>query len=48
VIDRGDIVRTVAKKLNLPIPEAEIKRVKAEGTYPQGLELPAIAQATGY
>lgn len=47
VIDRGDIVRTVAKKLNLPIPEAEIKRVKAEGTYPQGLQLPAIAQATG-
>jgi len=47
VIDRGDIVRTVAQKLNLPIPEAEIKRVKAEGTYPQGLQLPAIAQATG-
>ncbi|NEQ23933.1 MAG: site-2 protease family protein [Microcoleus sp. SIO2G3] len=44
VIDRGDIVRTVAQKLNLPIPEAEIKRVKAEGTYPQRLQLPAIAE----
>lgn len=43
VIDRGDIVRTVAKSLNLPIPEAEIKRTKAEASYPQGLQLPAIA-----
>jgi Zn-dependent protease/CBS domain-containing protein len=46
VIDRGDIVRTIAKKLNLPIPEAEIKRIKAEGSYPPGLQLGAIAQAT--
>ncbi len=46
VIDRGDIVRAVAKKLNLPIPDAEIKRIKAEGTYPPGLQLPAIAKAT--
>jgi len=45
VIDRGDIVRAVARKLNLPISEAEIKRIKAEGTYPQGLQLFAIAQA---
>lgn len=43
VIDRGDIVRAVAKSLNLPIPEAEIKRTKAEASYPQGLQLPAIA-----
>lgn len=46
VIDRGDIVRAVAKKLNLPIAEAEIKRIKAEGSYPLGLQLGAIAQAT--
>jgi CBS-domain-containing membrane protein len=44
VIDRGDIVRTLAKKLNLPITEAEIKGIKAEGSYPEGLELQAIAQ----
>jgi Zn-dependent protease len=46
VIDRGDIVRAVATKLHLPITDAEIKRIKAEGSYPQELQLPAIAQAT--
>ncbi|HEY9598413.1 MAG TPA: CBS domain-containing protein, partial [Cyanophyceae cyanobacterium] len=46
VIDRGDIVRAVAKKLNLLIPEAEIKRIKAESSYPPGLQLGAIAQST--
>ncbi|HEY9795614.1 MAG TPA: site-2 protease family protein [Leptolyngbyaceae cyanobacterium] len=46
VVDRGDIVRAVATKLKLPITETEIKRIKAEGSYPQGLQLPAIAQAT--
>jgi hypothetical protein len=45
VIDRGDIVRAVAKKLNMLIAETEIKRIKAEHTYPPGLQLPAIAQA---
>ncbi len=45
VIDRGDIVRTVSIKLNLPIPDTEIKRIKAEGSYPPGLQLPAIAQS---
>ncbi|HBS68706.1 MAG TPA: site-2 protease family protein, partial [Cyanobacteria bacterium UBA11153] len=44
VIDRGDIIRAIATKLNLPIPEAEIKRIKMEGTYPAGLQLGAIAQ----
>jgi len=43
VIDRGDVVCAVAKSLNLPIPDAEIKRTKAEASYPQGLQLPAIA-----
>jgi len=46
VIDRGDIVRAVATRLHLPITDAEIKRIKAEGSYPQALQLPAIAQAT--
>lgn len=46
VIDRGDIVRAMAKKLNMPITDAEIKRIKTDGTYPQGLQLHAIAQAT--
>ena len=45
LIDRGDIVRAVAKKLNLPITDAEIKRVKEEGSYPPGLQLQAIAKA---
>lgn len=46
VIDRGDIVSAIAKKLSLPIPEEEIKRIKAEGTYPPGFQLEAIAKAT--
>jgi Zn-dependent protease/CBS domain-containing protein len=44
VLDRGDIVKAVAAKQNLPIPEIEIKRIKAEGTYPAYLQLPAIAR----
>ena len=46
VIDRGDIVRALAKKLNLPISEAVIQRIKEEGAYPPGLQLQAIAKAT--
>ncbi len=44
VIDRGDIVKAIATYHNLPIPETEIKRIKAEGTYPSYLQLPAIAK----
>jgi hypothetical protein len=44
VIDRGDIVRAIAARHNLPIPESEIKRIKAEGTYPSSFNLPAIAK----
>lgn len=44
VIDRGDIVQAVAAKQNLPIPDTEIKRIKAEGTYPSYLQLAAIAK----
>lgn len=45
IIDRGDIVRAIAQKLNLSIPEAQIKRIKEEGNYPPGFPIPAIAQA---
>lgn len=45
IIDRGDTVRSLAKKLNLAITDAEIKRVKEEGSYPPGLQLGAIAKA---
>lgn len=46
VIDRGDIVRALAQKLNMPVTDAEIKRVKEEECYPPGLQLQAIAKAT--
>jgi Zn-dependent protease/CBS domain-containing protein len=45
VIDRGDIIRALAQKLNLRITEAEIKRVKEEGSYPPGLQLGVIAKS---
>jgi Zn-dependent protease len=45
IIDRGDIVQAIATKLNLAIPPAEIKRIKLEGTYPPGLELPTIIRS---
>lgn len=47
VIDRGDIVRAVAEKLKVPVPDALIKRIKEEGTYPPGLPLQAIAKSIG-
>ncbi|MBD1920540.1 site-2 protease family protein [Microcoleus sp. FACHB-831] len=46
VIDRGDVVRALASKINLNIADTEIKRIKAEGTYPPSLQLDAIAKAT--
>lgn len=45
VIDRGDIVAAIGKKLNLPISSAEIKRIKEEGKYPPGFQLGAIANS---
>jgi Zn-dependent protease len=47
LIDRGDIVRAIAKKLNMPFSEAEIKRIKEEGTYPRGLQLSVLAKRIG-
>jgi Peptidase family M50/CBS domain len=46
VIDRGDILRALGEKLNLPISADLIKRIKEEGVYPPGLQLEAIAKST--
>lgn len=46
IIDRGDIVRSLAAKLNMRISEAEIKQIKAEGSYPASLQLGVLAKAT--
>ena len=45
VIDRGDVMRSLSKKMNLPISDAAIKQIKDEGIYPPGLPLGAIAKA---
>lgn len=44
-LDRGDIVAAIARKNNYPISEAEIKRIKAEGNYPEYLKLSAVAKS---
>jgi Zn-dependent protease/CBS domain-containing protein len=43
-IDRGDVMKVLAKYLKPTVSEAEIKRCKAENSYPQGLQLGAIAK----
>lgn len=43
-IDRSDIVKVIAQKQNLFIPDSEIQRIKQENTYPQGLNLDLIAK----
>lgn len=45
VIDRGDVLRALGERLNIPIPIDLIKRIKEEGVYPPGLQLEAIAKA---
>jgi Zn-dependent protease len=45
VLDRGDIVRAIAKQMKLPLPETVIQQIKEEGIYPPGLPLAAIAQS---
>ena len=42
VIDRGDIIKILALKHKLPVPDTEIQRIKAEGTYPSFLPLPTL------
>jgi Zn-dependent protease len=44
VIDRGDIVRALAQKLNLQVSDALIQQIKEQGSYPPGLQLGAIAE----
>jgi Zn-dependent protease len=39
VIDRGDVVKEIVTQQGLPIPEAEIKRIKQEAVYPSYLPL---------
>jgi CBS domain-containing protein len=46
IIDRGDIVRAVGAKLNKPFSDADIKRVKDDGSFPPTLQLGAIAKST--
>lgn len=43
-LDRGDIVRAIADRLGMRVPAATIQRIKEEGQYPAGLQLPAIAR----
>jgi Zn-dependent protease/CBS domain-containing protein len=45
IIDRGDIVKAIATALKFPIPEAQIKRIKQEGSYPPGFPVVAIASS---
>ncbi|BAT51445.1 Peptidase M50 [Nostoc sp. NIES-3756] len=45
IIDRGDIVKALAQKLDLQVTDAEIKRIKEEGNYPPGLQLGVIAKS---
>lgn len=44
-VDRGDIVRVVARALKLPITEPIIEKIKQDGVYPAGLQLGAIVQS---
>ncbi|MCC3452554.1 site-2 protease family protein [Microcoleus sp. PH2017_08_TRC_O_A] len=43
-IDRGDVMKVMAKYLKPKISEADIKHSKEENSYPQGLQLSAIAK----
>jgi len=45
VIDRGEVVRALGKKMNLTISDNAIQRIKDEGEYPPGLKLPALAKS---
>jgi Zn-dependent protease/predicted transcriptional regulator len=46
LVDKGDIVQVLAKKIKLKISENDIKQVKQDGNYPPGLQLEAIAKST--
>lgn len=42
VIDRGDVIRSLARKLGWPIPEAYIQQIKTEGKFPADFRLMEI------
>ncbi len=44
ILDRGDIVRALAEHLGLRVSSTIIQRIKDEGQYPPGLQLPSIAR----
>jgi Zn-dependent protease len=44
MLDRGDIVRTVAQALDIRISDSMIQQIKVDGAYPASLPLPAIAR----
>lgn len=44
-LDRGDIVQAIAQRLGMKVPPAMIQRIKEEGQYPPGLQLPSIARS---
>lgn len=44
VIDRGDIVRAIAKEYNVNIPNPELQRIRSERSYPTGFPLVEIAK----
>ncbi|HSM80953.1 MAG TPA: site-2 protease family protein [Nodosilinea sp.] len=44
-LDRGDVVRAIADRLGLRVSPAMIQRIKEEGQYPPGLQLPSIAKS---
>lgn len=45
VIDRGDIVQALARKLKMSVSDSVIKQIKEQGAYPMGFQLGAIAQS---
>ncbi len=44
-LDRGDVVQAIAQRLGMKVPPAMIQRIKEEGQYPPGLQLPSIARS---
>jgi Zn-dependent protease len=45
VLDRGDVVRALSKRMKFQLPDALLQKIKQEGQYPAGLQLGAIAQS---
>jgi predicted transcriptional regulator len=44
VIDRGDIVTALARKMHWRIPEAFIQQIKADGKFPDNFPLVELSQ----